>query len=157
MRLTTVYATVEHLDLLIPLFDAYRQFYGQDPDPEGSRLYLMDRLIMQEAVVLLALDHNNSLAAGFALLYPSYSSISLKRVWILHDLYVAPYARRQGVAQALMEQALQHAEETGAKELQLATATDNAPAKALYEKLGYLRDEDFHHYFLTVVTEAEEA
>src|SRR5262249_19142141 len=27
--------TTEQVDLVAPLFDAYRQFYGQPPDPEG--------------------------------------------------------------------------------------------------------------------------
>jgi len=151
-----VYATLDHLDALLPLFEAYREFYERPADPETARAFLRERLANGEAVVLLALTDRNH-AAGFTLLYPSFSSLSLRRVWILHDLYVAPFARRAGVGAALMERTLQHAEDTGAEEIQLATATDNIIAQGLYEKLGYMRDEDFYHYFLTVTDVTEDA
>lgn len=36
-------ATVEDLDLVVPLFDAYRQFYRQPSDTERARRFLLDR------------------------------------------------------------------------------------------------------------------
>lgn len=37
-------ATLEHLDLLTPLFVRYREFYGQLPYPDSSRSFLEKRL-----------------------------------------------------------------------------------------------------------------
>ena len=35
-------ATRSDLDALVPLFDGYRQFYGQPSDPAGAREFLAE-------------------------------------------------------------------------------------------------------------------
>ena len=65
---------------------------------------------------------------------------------MLYDLFVATGARRRGVARLLMERAQQFAAETGAVRLELQTARTNRPAQALYESLGWIRDEQFYTY-----------
>ena len=48
-------ATLDDLDQLVPLFDAYRrQFYGQHSDLIVTRQFLNDRLTRNESVVLVA-------------------------------------------------------------------------------------------------------
>jgi len=90
-----VQATPEHLDLLVPFFVKYREFYDALPYPETSRSFLEKRLSRKESVIYLAMaDHEDKLL-GFCQLYPSFSSLSLKRVWILNDIFVAEDARRQ--------------------------------------------------------------
>jgi GNAT superfamily N-acetyltransferase len=37
----------------------------------------------------------------FVQLYPSFSSVAARRIWILNDLLVTPPARRRGVGRAL--------------------------------------------------------
>ncbi len=138
----------EDAELVVPLFDAYRIFYGQDPDPELAREFLRERLVQEESVVLVALEGPTGI--GFTQLYPSFSSVSARRVWILNDLFVAPEARGKGVAAALLEEARRFAVETGAKGLALETAVDNLPARRLYERSGWERDEEFLHYYLNV-------
>lgn len=91
-----IQATLEHLDLLTPLFVKYREFYGSLPYPDSSRAFLEKRLRRKESVIYLALaDDDDKKLMGFCQLYPSFSSLSLKRVWILNDIYVAEDARRQ--------------------------------------------------------------
>ncbi len=131
---------------LAGLFDDYRRFYGRPSDPEAAGRFLRRRLERGESVIFMA-DLEGSLA-GFAQLYPSYDSIELDKILILHDLFVEPEARRRGVARALMEAARRHGETVGACGISLATAVDNHRAQALYEQLGYVRDERFLHYFL---------
>ena len=46
MRITQ--ATLEHLDLLTPLFVKYREFYGALPFPDSSRAFLEKRLRRKE-------------------------------------------------------------------------------------------------------------
>jgi ribosomal protein S18 acetylase RimI-like enzyme len=142
-------ATMEHLDVLAPLFDAYRQFYRQPPDVDAARRYLNARLVKNEAVLFLALDAGGA-GLGFTLLYPTFSSIAMKPHWVLNDLYVVPEARQQGVARALMQRAQKFAAETGAEGLSLETAADNLAAQRLYEKLGWKRDEEYYRYALHV-------
>ena len=98
-----VQATPEHLDLLTPLFVKYREFYDAMPYPESSRSFLEKRLTRKESVIYLALADDEDKLMGFCQLYPSFSSLSLKRVWILNDIFVAEDARRQLVADRLIQ------------------------------------------------------
>lgn len=143
------YATPDDLDALVPLFDAYRVFYEQPSDLELARSFLTERLQLQESVILLAVASSGE-AIGFTQLYPSFSSVSARRLWILNDLYVAEQARGSGAAQALMEAAKTHAHFTGAVRLTLSTAITNTRAQRLYESLGYKRDQSYFTYDLPV-------
>ena len=135
------------LDDLAPLFDGYRQFYGQRSDLTAARGFLRDRIERDESVIYLAYA-NGGEAAGFTQLYPSFSSVSLKALWILNDLFVRSDVRRGGVGRALLERARRHALETGAKGLVLSTGISNRAAQTLYENCGWLRDEEFFQYHL---------
>jgi ribosomal protein S18 acetylase RimI-like enzyme len=138
MSVTTIRAGLEHLDVLTGLFDAYRRFYGQDSDLAAARRFLQARLSGEESVVLLAVqDVAPRTGVGFVQLYPSFSSVSMKPIWILNDLYVAPEARRKGVGRSLLTAALAMARSTGAARIRLSTAKDNEAAKALYVASGY--------------------
>lgn len=141
-------AAPEDLDALVPLFDGYRQFYRKPSDEAAARAFLEERLTAGDSVILVARGAGQ--AVGFTQLYPMFSSVRMRRLWILNDLFVAPEARQQGVARALMEAARQHAARTGAVALALATEKDNASAKRLYEALGYRRDDAFDYYELTL-------
>ncbi len=139
------------LDGAAPLFDAYRQFYGQRSDITAARAFLDERLRRDESVIFLAVaDEDSGEALGFMQLYPSFSSVSLRRLWILNDLFVAPSVRRGGVGRRLLERAREWAVETDAKGLILATAVANSTARALYESCGWRRDDEFQHYHLLV-------
>lgn len=137
------------LDALAVLFDAYRVFYEKESDPEGARRFLADRLQKNDSVVFLAFDKHGE-AIGFTQLYPLFSSVRMRPIWLLNDLYVARKARRKGVGHALMMRAQRFAAETGAAGLELATAKDNTPAKSVYHDLGWELDTQFDHYSFTV-------
>ena len=141
-------AGLPDLELVTPLFDAYRQFYDQTPDLPRARAFLQERLESGDSVILLAVE--NDQAVGFIQLYPLFSSISCRPLWLLNDLFVVPEGRRRGVARMLMDHARDHAVETGACGLELATAHSNSEAQNLYESLGYELDRDFRHYELRV-------
>jgi GNAT superfamily N-acetyltransferase len=140
-------ASVRDLDALVPLFDGYRQFYQQTADPARSRAFLAERFAHCESVILLASDEQKA-GLGFAQLYPLFSSVNTVRIYLLNDLFVAPAARRCGVASALLASAADHARALGAARLWLQTAQDNLPAQALYESLGWQRDREFCDYGL---------
>ena len=141
-------ATSADLDLVAPLFDRYRQFYGCSPDLDAARGFLAERLERGESVVFVAVLDGQGV--GFTQLYPTFTSIGAARAWILNDLYVSPEARRMGVGRRLMDAARAMAEETGAASLELATAKDNAGAQALYRSCGYKKDEKYDRFKLTL-------
>lgn len=157
-------ATIHDVPQLAVLFNQYRVFYGQASDVEGAKQFLLDRFNHAESIILVAKENknvnmitnaniNNNLNAkiiGFTQLYPTFSSISMQRSWILNDLYVAEEHRKQGIAEQLLEQAKRFAMMTNAKGIALSTAPTNMQAQALYEKLGYVRDDEFYNYFLYV-------
>jgi GNAT superfamily N-acetyltransferase len=138
-------AGVKDAGRIAPLFDGYRQFYGQAPDLVLSEAFIRERLERNESVVFLAEEHGNAL--GFTQLYPAFSSIGARRIWILNDLFVTGAARGRGAGKALLDAARAHAVATGAIRLELATAHDN-PAQKLYEAMGYRRDTGSLHYIL---------
>ena len=136
------------VDLVAPLFDAYRGFYDQPSDLPLARTFIAARLERGESVVFVA--ERDGRAVGFVQLYPLFSSTAPRprRLWLLNDLYVAPEARSGGVARALLARARGLAEETGAAGLELVTAATNSVAQRLYESVGYRRDELFLRYEL---------
>ena len=140
-------ASLADLDSLAPLFDGYRQFYGQPADLGKARSFLAERIERDESLILLARDDAGA-GAGFTQLYPLFSSVRAVRTWLLNDLFVASASRRQGVAAALLKAAAEQARERGAASLSLSTALDNAPAQALYESLGWRRESGFCEYSL---------
>jgi len=132
------------LDVLAVLFDAYRRFYRQPADIEGARAFLRERLENDESVIFVArLDDE---PVGFTQLYPLFSSVRMRRTWLLNDLYVAESARRHGVASALLDAARRHGNATGAHELTLQTGRDNKTAQAAYRKNGWIRQDAFYWY-----------
>lgn len=142
-------ATLDHLDHLAPLFDGYRVFYKQASDIEKARSFLESRITNDESVIFVVVTDDGALL-GFTQLYPLFSSVSVRRVWLLNDLFVSETARRIGVGQMLMDAARTFATETGAKGLALETGVTNTGAQALYEKLGYEKQDGTFWYFLGI-------
>ena len=141
-------AVLADLDAVADLFDHYRQFYGQASDLAAARAFLTARFEHGESTIFLAESEGQAL--GFTQLYPSFSSVSMARVFILNDLYVAPSARRHGVGQQLLKAAVIHVGQLGAVRLSLTTAVDNVTAQSLYESTEWLRDEKFYTYHLAL-------
>jgi GNAT superfamily N-acetyltransferase len=150
-RLQLISVTLGQVELVAPLFDAYRRFYGQPSDLDGARRFLAERLGRGESVVYAVVEGVRAL--GFTQLYPSFSSVSMRPIWILNDLFVAEDARRRGVGVRLLRAARDHATRTGAVRLALSTAVTNTTAQALYERDGWRRDTAFLHYEYTLPRE----
>jgi len=141
-------ATIADLEQLKILFAQYREFYQQPYEPEAGRLFLQERITNRESIIFVAIDESKY--AGFTQLYPSFSSVGMKKIWILNDLFVPAAHRQKGIAQALINQAIEYSKETGRKKVVLSTAYNNFSAQKLYEKLGFTRS-DFHNYEIEVI------
>ncbi|MCY4594249.1 MAG: GNAT family N-acetyltransferase [Bryobacterales bacterium] len=148
VAVTVRQATVDDLGLIVPLFDAYRQFYREPASPEGARQFLLKRFEHNQSVIFLAFD--GSSAIGFAQLYPSFSSTAMARILILNDLFVMSSTRRRGAGTALLGAAASYGRRIGAIRLELSTELTNATAQALYEGVGWQRDTTFCSYLLTL-------
>ncbi len=142
------HATPDDLDELAPLFDAYRRFYEQPGDVALASAYLHARMERGESMILVAEADGQML--GFCQMYPTWCSVAAARTFVLYDLFVDPEVRRAGVGRALMLAAQAFGREAGAVRLDLSTAHTNTRAQALYESLGWQRDEVFGVYNLSL-------
>ncbi len=145
MTLTTREAQQGDLAAVARLFDQYRQFYEQAPDAALALQFITERFTHKESVLLVAQESSGNLV-GFCQLYPSFCSVEAKPIYVLYDLFVAPIARKTGAGRALMLAAEARARADGKARMDLTTAKDNLRAQALYESLGWVRDEVFFAY-----------
>jgi GNAT superfamily N-acetyltransferase len=143
MSITIKRVSLDDLPGLVPLFDAYRVFYKQASDTAAAKDFLSERLHYDESAIYMALA--DGVPAGFTQLYPIFSSVSMKRAWLLNDLFVAETFRKQGIAASLIEAACQWAIETESRFLLLQTSEDNIPAQTLYGKTGWVKESDFFY------------
>jgi len=147
-NITIRQAVLADIEELTSLFDCYRQFYGRSSDIPAAKEFLLARFNHGESVLFIA--HERGVPVGFTQLYPSFSSVSLARVFILNDLFVHEQARRKGVASTLMSTAIEFARSLGAVRVSLSTATTNVAAQNLYQFLGWKRDEQFFSYNFSI-------
>jgi len=146
--LATRHATLDDLDALAPLFDAYRRFYEQPGDVALASDYLHARMERGESTILVAEADGQLL--GFCQLYPTWCSVAAARIFVLYDLFVDDGVRRAGVGRALMAAAQAFGRAAGAARLDLSTAHANTRAQALYESLGWQRDDVYRTYSLSL-------
>lgn len=142
-------AQAQDLGALAALFDAYRRFYEQPADLALAHRFMADRLARGDSVVCVAPAEGDALL-GFTQLYPSWCSVEAGPIMVLYDLFVSPEARGQGVAQALMQAAEDHARAAGCVRVDLSTAHTNHSAQALYESRGWQMDRSFRWYSLAL-------
>ena len=137
-------AGIGDLDALVPLFDAYRQFYKRDTDPPAVREFLFKRFQHQQSVIFIAHDEEGA-AIGFTQLYPLFSSLTLVRTFVLYDLFVRPAARGTGLGEALVQALMADARALGYRELKLDTLARMTEARALYSSLGFEESDAYYH------------
>ncbi|TMI94984.1 MAG: GNAT family N-acetyltransferase [Bacteroidetes bacterium] len=136
-------AKKKDIDKLSVLFDKYRIFYKQSSDIDNARSFLKKRMKRKESVIFVAEERKELI--GFMQLFPIFSSVSMKRTWLLNDLYVNERARGMGTAAKLLDAAKDFGAETNSKWLILQTAADNFTAQKVYEKNGWVRETDLFY------------
>ena len=128
-------ATISDLPEVLDLFLGYLDFYDAPGERDDAESFIRARMERNESTILLA--RMDGLAVGFTQLYPSFSSVRRKMVWILNDLFVHPDYRRAGIGSSLMRAAAELAEARGIVRIELSTDETNHDAQALYEAEGY--------------------
>jgi GNAT superfamily N-acetyltransferase len=134
---------------LLPLVRGYCDFYEVAPSDE--ELLALSRALIadpeREGVQLLARSEGR--AVGFATIFWSWATTSAERIGVMNDLFVASDARGTGVAEALIEACRAECAARGAAKLTWQTATDNAAAIRVYDRVGATR-EQWIDYWLPV-------
>lgn len=141
-----IQATLEHLHAAAKLFDAYRVFYEQTSDINAATQFIKERLGKKESIIYLHQLPNKSFS-GYAQLFPLFTSVGLKRMWLLNDLFVDENHRGKGISKLLIDRCKQLAIETNANGLLLETATSNIIGNKLYPTVGFELDDKHNYYF----------
>ena len=138
-------ASLEDVELLSALMDEYRVFYGTSSDVDQAKHFLTERISNNESVIFVAeLDGE---MVGFTQLYPLFSSVQLKRMWLLNDLFVRSSARRKRVGYDLIERAkVLCADTNNCGGLMLETQKTNVAGNSLYPQTGFVLDDENNYY-----------
>lgn len=140
-------ATIDDLEQLASLFDAYRVFYRKTSDLEAAKQFLGERIRRSESVIYIAYEDKK--AVGFTQLYPLFSSTRMRRTWLLNDLYVDGAFRGRGISKMLIDAAKDLARNTQAAGVSLETEKSNNIGNQLYPSTGFELDEEHNYYFWT--------
>jgi len=135
-------ADVPELSLL---FDQYRIYYKKNSDIPGAKKYLLEKIQKKESIIFIAKSENKII--GFTQLYPLFSSLGMKRSWILNDLYVLEQYRGKGVSKQLIDAAKALAKETNAAGILLETEKTNIVGNKLYPAVGFALYEKNNFYW----------
>ncbi|MBP7901676.1 MAG: GNAT family N-acetyltransferase [Spirochaetes bacterium] len=133
-----------HCNELSVLFNDYRVFYGQNSDLDSARNFISERLDKSDSVIFAAFEEN--IMCGFVQLYPSFSSVAMKRTYYLNDLFVSADFRKKGIAEALINKSIEFAKENSAARITLCTQIDNDAAKNLYNKCGFIKNTAYDYF-----------
>jgi len=120
------------------LFDEYRQYYGANPAPEAVTTWLTELVLSGRARIYVAgAGGDPAETLGICSVAVAPAALTLRTVWLVRDLYVAPGGRRRGVGRALLAAVAEEARAAGAHRLSLRTETSNTRAIDLYAKNGF--------------------
>lgn len=118
------------------LWAGYLAFYQSTLAPEVTETTwrrFFDRAEPMQALV--AADHLGELL-GFAHTVFHRGTWAIGDLCYLEDLFVAPSARKQGVARALIEAVYERADTRGCERVYWLTHESNTAARALYDKVA---------------------
>jgi GNAT superfamily N-acetyltransferase len=137
-------ATAHDLPQLTTLFDGYRVFYGKHSDLAGAKNFLSERLDAGDSEIFVAEDEH--ILTGFVQLYPLFSSVRMKRLWLLNDLFVSSAFRGKGISVKLIDEAKALCKSTNACGMYLETAKNNNIGNTLYPRSGFVLN-DAHNFY----------
>ncbi|MGX6444843.1 N-acetyltransferase family protein [Neobacillus sp. K501] len=137
-------ATIVDVPNLVPIFDEYREYFKQQKNPAEVERFLFEKFEHLESVIFLA--EIDSEVIGFAQVYPIFSSLTLKRVWLLNDFFIFEAYRNRGVGSELFRKVKEFSILTKAKGIELSVEHVNEKAWQFWERLGFKIDDEFRYY-----------
>jgi ribosomal protein S18 acetylase RimI-like enzyme len=131
-------ANPNHQAAIIDLLDMYcRDIFGDGkPLSDQARTNLIPGLTKHGgARVFLAYDGGEPI--GVAICLVGFSSFRGKPLVNIHDIAVSPQARGKGIGRRLLKAIEEDARSLGCCKVTLEVRSDNAPAKELYQRVGF--------------------
>jgi GNAT superfamily N-acetyltransferase len=134
------------------LMIAFRNWWKRDWPADDVFARGIERLLADENTeFLLASVDEGAPASGVCQLRFRYGVWLDATDCLLEDLYVEEPARRHGLGEALVKTAVERARDRGCGRIELDANEANAPAVALYERLGfssYVEELGGHNRFM---------
>lgn len=135
------YGNPSHMAALIDLLDGYARdpMGGGEPLSDFARSHLPQALASRPQMfsVLAFDDALAGQAVGLVNCVEGFSTFACKPLVNVHDVVVAASHRGRGVGAQMLNQVAQLAQARGACKLTLEVLSGNAPARKLYERLGF--------------------
>lgn len=117
-------------------FDSQR-FTVAEPQDSMFEEFFAEQIERREAVLLIAEQDGKTVGYAFVRMEPpSLEDLRGSAAW-LHDIFVDPTARVQGVGSHLMKASLEAARSLGSDSLMLSVAPQNDRARRLFEQFGF--------------------
>ncbi|TYR81631.1 GNAT family N-acetyltransferase [Priestia megaterium] len=120
-------------------------FYQRPEPPRKAIISYIERLLSHPSTGVQFVAEQDNKLVGFATLYITFSTLSLKETAILNDLYVSPLNRGNKVGEQLFQTCASYVNEHQLAGMTWETAHDNHVAQRLYEKLGGKQSEWLHY------------
>jgi ribosomal protein S18 acetylase RimI-like enzyme len=118
-------------DLVAAVTDLLPQLSRSAPPPTAEQLA---RIVADPATTLFVAEDDGRVVGSLTL--AAFEIPTGRRAWI-EDVVTDSAARGKGVASALVDAALAHAAELGARTVDLTSRPDREDANRLYAKLGF--------------------
>lgn len=136
------YLNGQDAEALVFLLDAYAQDPmggGEALQPENAARLCKDLSSIAGAASFIA--WLNEQPIGLINCFEGYSTFKAKPLLNVHDIAVLSVHRGQGIGQALLKAAEDHARQRGCCKLTLEVLSGNAPAMASYKRFGFAQYE----------------
>jgi GNAT superfamily N-acetyltransferase len=122
-------------DIWLPLWESYQRFYEVDI-PEAVTLNTWTRFLDPVEPMFAALAVVRGQASGLVHSIYHRSAWAMGDHCYLQDLFVADYARRNGIGGALIKHVYAEARRRGATRVHLLTNQSNHNAMQLYDRIA---------------------
>ena len=143
-------ATRDDGEVFLGLVQQLADFEHLDgPDPE-ARARLLDDAFADPPRFELFLAELDGAPVAYAACFSAYSTFRARPTLFLEDLFVAPTARRRGVARAVLAHLHELARERGCGRFEWMVLDWNENARALYESAGAVRQGQWMLYRIDV-------
>jgi ribosomal protein S18 acetylase RimI-like enzyme len=128
-------ARFEDLDALLEMIAALGAHHGDAS--HASKAQLAGDLFTAIPWVFALIADGPEGVVGYALLGRLYRPQGGQRGMEMHNLFVVPQSRSQGIGRHLVAASVDHARNLGCQYLGVGTHPDNAGAQAFYAALGF--------------------
>lgn len=121
--------------LFADLFDQYNRC--ETAHEKLLTKHLTEKNNSEPVFFIVLTNYPGQIPVGFLQLYSICSSANAIHATIVHDLYVLPDYRKNGIGLRLIEAAVRFAIDNKSALIQLETVQDNLIAQKLFESVGF--------------------